>query len=47
MVTIGIGAQADAGALRAISNATHGQSYLVLNPADIKSVLLQSIVANN
>jgi len=47
IVTIGIGAQADAGALQAISNATHGQSYLVLNPADIKSVLLQSIVANN
>ena len=47
IVTIGIGAQADAGALRAISNATHGQSYIVLNPVDIKSVLLQSIVANN
>jgi hypothetical protein len=42
-----MGAQADAGALRAISNATHGQSYIVLNPVDIKSVLLQSIVANN
>lgn len=47
IVTIGIGAQADAGALRAISNATHGQSYIVLNPVDIRSVLLQSIVANN
>lgn len=47
IVTIGIGAQADAGALRAMSNATHGQSYIVLNPVDIKSVLLQSIVANN
>jgi Ca-activated chloride channel homolog len=47
IVTIGIGAQADAGALQAISNVTHGQSYLVLNPADIKGVLLQSIVANN
>jgi von Willebrand factor type A domain len=47
IVTIGIGSQADAGALQAISNATHGQSYIVLNPVDIKSVLLQAIVANN
>ena len=47
IVTIGIGSQADAAALQAISKITHGQSYIVLNPADIKSVLLQSIVANN
>jgi acetaldehyde dehydrogenase (acetylating) len=47
MVTIGIGSQADAAALQAISSATHGQAYIVLNPVDIKSVLLQAIVANN
>ena len=47
IVTIGIGSQADVAALQAISNATHGQAYTVLNPVDMKSVLLQAIVANN
>jgi Ca-activated chloride channel family protein len=47
LVTIGIGSQADAAALLAISTATHGQSYIVRNPIDIKTVLLQAIVANN
>jgi Ca-activated chloride channel homolog len=47
IVTIGMGTQADAAALQAISNATHGQTYIVRNPVDIKNVLLQAIIANN
>ena len=47
IVTIGIGSQADTAALQAISSTTHGQSYTVLNPVDIRAVLLQAIVANN
>jgi Ca-activated chloride channel family protein len=47
IVTIGIGAKADSAALKQISDATHGQSYIVLDPADIRNVLLDAIVANN
>jgi hypothetical protein len=47
IVTIGFGRDADTAALRAISAATGGQSYHVNDPAQIQSVLLQSIVANN
>jgi Ca-activated chloride channel homolog len=47
IVTIGIGPDADTNALQQISNATHGQSYTVRDPTDIRTVLLQAIVANN
>jgi Ca-activated chloride channel homolog len=47
IVTIGVGADADQVALKAISDATDGQSYHVTNPADIRGVLLDAIVANN
>jgi hypothetical protein len=47
IVTIGFGADADAGALQQISDATHGQSYLVKDPKDILGVLLDSIIANH
>jgi hypothetical protein len=47
IVTIGIGAKADSAALKQISDASHGQSYIVLDPADIRNVLLDAIVANN
>ncbi|HEY7008145.1 MAG TPA: substrate-binding domain-containing protein [Jatrophihabitantaceae bacterium] len=47
IVTIGFGRDADTAALRAISAATGGQSYQVNDPAQIQTVLLESIVANN
>jgi Ca-activated chloride channel homolog len=47
IVTIGFGADADANALKQISDATHGQSYLVKDPKDILGVLLDSIIANH
>lgn len=47
IVTIGFGADADASALKQISEATHGQSYLVKDPKDILGVLLDSIIANH
>jgi Mg-chelatase subunit ChlD len=47
IVTIGFGNDADAAALKAISDATHGQTYLVKNPKDIVGVMLDSILANN
>jgi Ca-activated chloride channel homolog len=45
--TLGFGADADASALKRISQATHGQSYIVKDPKDILGVLLDSIIANN
>jgi hypothetical protein len=33
--------------LKQISDATHGQSYLVKDPKDILGVILDSIIANN
>jgi len=47
IVTIGFGADADASALKQISDATHGQSYLVGDPNQILGVLLDSIIANH
>jgi Ca-activated chloride channel homolog len=47
IVTIGFGADADAGALGRIAAATHGQSYVVKNSKDIVGVVLDSIIANN
>ncbi len=47
IVTIGFGADADASALKQISDATHGQSYLVKDPNEILGVLLDSIIANH
>jgi Ca-activated chloride channel homolog len=47
IVTIGFGKDADAAALKAISDATRGQTYLVNNPKDIVGVMLDSILANN
>jgi Ca-activated chloride channel family protein len=47
IVTIGFGQDADASALKQISDATHGQAYVVKNPDDIRGVLLDSIIANN
>ena len=47
IVTIGFGNDADANALKQISDATHGQSYLVKDPKDILGVILDSIIANN
>jgi Ca-activated chloride channel homolog len=44
IVTIGIGNQADAVALKAISDATDGPSYIVRNPADIKGVFLDAVL---
>jgi hypothetical protein len=47
IVTIGFGADADASALKQISDATQGQSYLVTDPNEILGVLLDSIIANH
>jgi hypothetical protein len=47
IVTIGFGADADASALKQISDATHGQSYIVKDPNEILGVLLDSIIANH
>ena len=47
IVTIGFGADADAGALKQISDTTHGQSYIVKDPKDILGVVLDSVIANN
>lgn len=47
IVTIGFGADADASALKRISEVTHGQSYIVKDPRDILGVVLDSIIANN
>lgn len=43
IISIGFGPDADADALRAISGATHGQSYRTNDPALIKQVLLEAI----
>jgi Ca-activated chloride channel homolog len=47
IVTIGFGADADAKALKQISDVTHGQSYIVKDPKDILGVVLDSVIANN
>lgn len=47
IITIGIGSDADTTSLQQISSATHGQSYTVRDPTDIRTVLLEAIVANN
>ncbi|HKA68205.1 MAG TPA: substrate-binding domain-containing protein [Actinomycetes bacterium] len=43
IISIGFGPDADANALRAISAATHGQSYTTSSPTLIKQVLLEAI----
>ena len=45
VVTVGMGPDADATALRAISTATGAKSYLARNPADIDAVFLDSILS--
>ena len=47
IVTIGFGADADASALKQISDVTHGQRYIVKDPKDIHGVVLDSVIANN
>jgi Ca-activated chloride channel homolog len=47
IVTIGFGADAGTNALKQISDATHGQSYVVKDPNEILGVLLDSIIANH
>lgn len=47
IVTIGFGSDADAHALKLISRATEGQSYIVKDPNQILGVILDSIIANN
>jgi len=44
IITIGIGTDADAAALQAISAATGGKTYLVRNPTDIRGVFLDAII---
>lgn len=43
IISIGFGPDADANALRAISEATHGESYTTTDPTLIKQVLLEAI----
>jgi Mg-chelatase subunit ChlD len=43
VITIGIGAGADAGALGKIASATGGKSYLVQDASDISGVFLDAI----
>jgi Ca-activated chloride channel homolog len=45
IITIAVGAGADVGTLRRISAATHGQTYTVANPADIRSAFLDALIA--
>lgn len=45
VVTVGMGPDADATALRAISTATGAKSYLARNPADIDAVFLDAILS--
>lgn len=44
ITTIGIGDQADKNALQQISDATHGTSYVVTNPDDIRGVFLDVLL---
>lgn len=45
VITIGVGSQADVATLRQISAATGGKAYSVRNPADIRGVFLDAILA--
>jgi hypothetical protein len=43
-ITIAFGSDADVSALRQISSATRSYDYVVLDPDDIQSVLLKSVL---
>jgi hypothetical protein len=45
IITIAVGAGADVATLRRISAATHGQTYTVANPADIRSAFLDALIS--
>ena len=45
IITIGVGSQADVATLQQISAATGGKAYSVRNPADIRGVFLDAILA--
>jgi ABC-type molybdate transport system substrate-binding protein len=45
IITIAVGPDADVATLRKISAATHGQTYTVANPADIRSAFLDALIS--
>jgi hypothetical protein len=45
IITIAVGPGADVATLRKISAATHGQTYTVANPADIRSAFLDALIS--
>jgi Ca-activated chloride channel family protein len=45
IITIAVGPDADVATLRKISAATHGQTYTVTNPADIRSAFLDALIS--
>jgi hypothetical protein len=45
IITIAVGAGADVATLRRISAATHGRTYTVGNPADIRSAFLDALIS--
>lgn len=47
IITIGVGDDVDVGALSAIAQATHGQSYIVKSPRQILGAVLGSVLDNN
>jgi hypothetical protein len=45
IITIGIGPEADADALRTIAEATNGTHHIARDPSDIEQVFLEAMVA--
>lgn len=45
IITIAVGAGADVTTLRRISAATHGRTYTVANPADIRAAFLDALIS--
>jgi Ca-activated chloride channel family protein len=45
IITIAVGPGADVATLRKMSAATHGQTYTVANPADIRSAFLDALIS--
>lgn len=45
IITLAVGPDADVTTLRRISAATHGRSYTVANPADIRSAFLDALIS--
>jgi hypothetical protein len=43
VIAIGIGPDADLGALRVIATATNGSAYSAVNPADLQTVLFDAL----